>query len=128
MYNVSKIIHEKYGNVIHITREEFGEYNTPFDALYKAIKLRRLWLEEGAINIRFLVDMQIMILKQIESWANQEYKELPKCEECAKILGENVFTHKYCKTNLFCSQLCSDKNFDFHISKYDDEIDCDYLG
>lgn len=125
MYNVVRQTHERYGKVIQISREEGGACNTPFDALHAATRLRRLWLEEGAIKVQILVDMQVMTVKQTESWANQEYKELPKCEECAKILGENVFTHKYCKTNLFCSQICSDKNFDYIVSQWDEETECD---
>lgn len=125
MYNVVRQAHEKYGKVIEITREEIGSFDTPFNAFHQATKLRRLWLEEGAIKVRILVDMQILTVKQTESWANEEYRALPKCEECAKILGEKVFTHQYCKTNLFCSQLCSDKNYDYIVSQWDEETECD---
>lgn len=125
MYNVMRQTHDRYGSVIEITREEVGEFETPFRAVNRAISLRRIWMEEGADKVRILVDGQIMITKRAESWANEEYKALPKCEECAKILGEAVFTNKYCGTNLFCSQVCSNKNFDYIVSQWDEETECD---
>ena len=125
MYKVDRLTHERYGSVIEITRDESGEYNTPFQAVNRATALRNSWIKEGATKVRILVDGQIMITKRAETWANEEYRALPKCEECAKILGETVFTHKYCKTNLFCSQACSNKNFDYIVSQWDEETECD---
>jgi len=125
MYNVMRQRHEQYGYVITITREEVGEFDTPFRAVNRAIKLRQVWIGDGASKVRILIDGQVMITKRAESWAIQEYKELPKCEECAKILGEAVFTHKYCGRNLFCSEVCSNKNFDYIVSQWDEEIECD---
>src|SRR5690606_32843265 len=102
-----------------------GDCETPFQAVNRATSLRRLWLEEGARKVRILVDGQVMILKRAETWAAEEYRSLPKCEECAKILGEDVFTHQYCGTSLFCSQVCADKNFDYIVSQWDEETECD---
>lgn len=125
MYKVNRVTHERYGAVIEIARVDSGEYETPFQALNRATSLRNVWIKEGASKVRILVDGQIMITKRAESWANEEYRALPKCEECAKILGETVFTHKYCKANLFCSQACSNKNFDYIVSQWDEETECD---
>jgi len=125
MYKVNRTTHERYGSVIEITHDESGKFETPFQAVNNAVYQRRLWLEEGAVKVRFLINGQVMITKRAESWAIQEYKDLPKCEECAKILNGNVFTHQYCGTNLFCSQVCADKNFDYIVSQWDEETECD---
>lgn len=125
MYNVMRVIHPQYGSVIEIVRTEVGDYETPYQAINKGITLRRLWLEEGQTKVRFLVCGQVMITKHAETWANEEYKSLPKCEGCAKILNGNVFTHQYCGTNLFCSQRCADKDFDYIVSQWDEETECD---
>jgi len=125
MYNVTRQSHDQYGSIITITREEVGEFDTPFRAVNRAIKLRQDWVKEGVSKVRILIDGQVMVTKRAESWAIAEYKALPKCEECAKILGETVFTHKYCGINLFCSQVCSNKNFDYVVSQWDEETECD---
>lgn len=125
MYKVARLTHAKYGPVIEITRDELGEYDTPFYAVNKAISLRAFWLREGEEKVRFLIDGQVMISKRAETWANEEYKSLPKCEECAKILKGSVFTHKYCGSNLFCSQACADKNFNYIVSQWEDETEFD---
>lgn len=108
-----------------IARDEPGVFSTPFEALRQATKLHREWVAEGAKKVRILVNHQILTLKQAESWANEEYRELPKCESCAKILNGPVFTHKYCKSNLFCSQECADKDYDYIVSQWDEETECD---
>ena len=125
MYTVTRQTHAKHGKVIAIVWDDSGQYETPFQALSKAKALRNAWITEGAIKVRILADGQIMIVRQAESWATREYKALPKCGNCPKILGEDVFTHQYCKSNLFCSQVCADKDFDFIVSQWDEEYECD---
>jgi len=125
MYKASRVNHERYGCVIEIAREDTGEYITPFMIVNRAITMRRLWLEEGEVKVRFLIDGQVMISKRAESWANEEYKSLPKCEECARILNDDVFTHQLSESHLFCSQVCADKNYNYLISQIDEEVECD---
>jgi hypothetical protein len=127
MYLVLRKKHEQYGNVIEIVKDDVGEYKTPFLVLYKAKSLRSQWINEGAIKVRFLVDNQILPIKHIDRWANDEYRSLPKCEFCGAILMGQVFNHQFSQNNLFCSQICSDKDFDFQMEKYSDEEECDYL-
>ena len=127
MYNVSRIIHEKYGNTIQISIEEYGTYNSPFTAASQAKLLRRLWLEEGILKVKILINDQIFSVKEMEKWAVKEYHLLPKCHNCANIIDEDVFTHRLCNTNLFCSQKCSDTDYFLEIEKLNDEREIDYL-
>jgi len=127
MYKVSRQIHEKYGNTIEVIRDESGSEQTPFQAVQQAIRLRRLWKEESKSKIRILIDGQVLTPSQAETWANEEYKSLPKCEECGKVLSGDVYTHQFCGDNLFCSSRCADKNYDFQVEKMNDndETECD---
>jgi hypothetical protein len=128
MYSVSKIVHEKYGKVVQITRDELGKINTPFEAFLKASHIRRIWNGKGKSKVRLLIDSQIMSISEADKWANDEYKSLPKCKECGNILNGKVYTHNLCGSNLFCKQSCADKNFNFEMEKLNDneesEFDC----
>lgn len=125
MYSVSRQIHDRYGNIVEITREEAGQYTSPFDAFRQASRERRQWKTESTDKIRLLVDGQVMTVAQADSWSITEYKSLPKCEECAKILNDDVFTHQLCGCNLFCSQKCADKNYNYIIDNLGDEEEFD---
>jgi hypothetical protein len=127
MYMVTRQDHPKYGNVIQILRDENGTFQTPGLAANIAITARRLWREEGAKKVRYLIDDQVMSSAQIEAWASAEYKNLPKCFVCNAILHGDVFTHKLCGENLFCSRNCSDRDYQEHIDKIMDEEEIDYL-
>lgn len=127
MYNISQLNHIKYGNVIEISRQEVGEYPTPFNVINKALTMRRLWMEKDKIKVKFLIDNQVLTVKQIEHWANEEYKSLPKCQACGQILNGNVYTHKLCGSHLFCSQACADQDHLIKVEKINDEEECDYL-
>lgn len=127
MYSVNKIIHEQYGSVIHIERAENGSLTTPFQAVNQAVHARRLWLESGEKKVRILIDNQIMTPKQAEHWANTEYRSLPKCEGCAKILDGEVYNHQFSGGKLFCSTVCSDKDYMEEVEKRKDEEEIDYL-
>ena len=103
MYEVYQKNHDQYGNVIEIVREELAKYETPFMALNAAMAMSRLL---GKLKTRFLIDGQIMTLKQADNWSNEEYKSLPKCKSCAQILYGDIYTHNLIDTNIFCSQNC----------------------
>lgn len=125
MYSVSKQVHSQYGNVIEITREEVGEFISPFDAYRKATKLYKEWRSDKKVKVRVLVDSQVITLAQADSWSINEYKSLPKCEECAKILEGPVLTHQLSNKHFFCSQVCADKNYVYIISNRDEEEEFD---
>ncbi len=126
MYLVSRSVHEKYGKIISISLDHSGEFISPYQAVQKLRNIKRLWkLEEPENKIRYLVDNKIMTIAQVESWSNEEYKSLSKCENCGTILKENVFTHALCKSNLFCSQLCTDQNHKICLDKLEDEEECE---
>lgn len=127
MYGVTRRSHERHGHVIHIERSENGSFSTPFQAVNGALKERRLAKEGGLKKIRFLIDDQVMGPKQIEHWAAEEYKSLPKCEGCAKILNGNIFNHQLAKDKFFCSQDCADNDYNEEIERRKDEEEIDYL-
>jgi hypothetical protein len=125
MYKISRLSHERYGRVIEIIRDDSEDYMTPFQAVNRAITMRRLWIEEEAGKVRILIDGQVMITKRAETWANQEYASLPKCENCSRILNGQVFNHSLSEVFLFCSERCSDNNFNYLVSQMDEEHECD---
>jgi hypothetical protein len=127
MYSVGRLTHERHGSVILIERAENGSHLTPFQAVQSALKERRLWQEAGVKKVRILVDDQVMSPKQAESWSHEEYKSLPKCYWCVKILDGNVHTHRLSRGNFFCSESCSDKDYLEEVEKLKDEEDIDYL-
>lgn len=127
MYNVSKQKHETYGNIIHISIDENGMFDTPSKATNQARFMRRLWLEEGVTKVKLLIQDQIMTIKEMDKWSVEEYKFLPKCHNCNFILKQDVFTHRLCKNNLFCTQKCADSNYTFELDKLLDEEEIDYL-
>jgi hypothetical protein len=125
MYKVTRQIHVKYGNVIEIIRDDPGEESTPFQAVNKALRMRRLWKEESNSKVRVLIDGQVMQPSQAESWANGEYSQLPKCEECAAILVGDVSTHALSES-LFCSPKCADRNYNFQVEKMNDNEETEF--
>jgi hypothetical protein len=127
MYSVSRLTHDQHGSVIHIERAMNGSELTPFQAVQRACKERRLWLEGGAKKVRILIDDQVLSVKQAEHWAHEEYKTLPKCFGCAKILVDCSVTSHRLSTNLFCSQQCADTDYNEQIEKQKDEEEIDYL-
>lgn len=127
MYSVNRHTHERHGHVVHIERSENGSFSTPFQAVQGALKERRLAKESGLKKIRILVDEQAMSPKQAEHWAHEEYKSLPKCEGCAKILNGEIFNHQLSKDKFFCSQECSDRDYNEEVEKRKDEEEIDYL-
>lgn len=127
MYSVNKITHERYGSVIHIERAENGRLTTPFQAVNAAMKERRIWMESGLKKVRILVDDKVMSPKQADCWARDEYKSLPKCEGCAKILDGDVHTHQLSGTKFFCSTDCADEDYLEEIERQKDEEEIDYL-
>jgi hypothetical protein len=127
MYSVNRIIHERHGSVVQIERTENGSLLTPYQAVNRAIHERRLWMESGIKKVRILVDEQVLTPKQAEFWANEEYKSLPKCEGCAKILNGDVVCHQLSGSKLFCSTVCADKDYLEEVEKRKDEEEIDYL-
>ena len=127
MYSVNRFTHERYGSVIRIERAENGSHLTPFQSVQAALKERRLWQEAGVKKVRILVDDQVMSPKQAESWAHEEYKSLPKCYRCAKILDGDIHSHRLSRGNFFCSESCSDQDYLEEVEKMKDEEEIDYL-
>jgi hypothetical protein len=127
MYTVSRQTEVKYGNVILISLDELGLHKTPFQAYNDAVRKRRIWIEEGTKKIRFLVYGQIINPNDLYHWATEEYKSLPKCYNCNKILNDNVYTHDLCGNNLFCSQFCADSNYNYEIERDEDVEEVEHL-
>lgn len=127
MYIVNRCLHPTYGSVIEVIRSENGNLMTPQLALQYACKERRLWQEEGIKKVRYLVDEQVLTPSKLDRWFNNEYKCLPKCEACAKILNEEIYTHQLSSNGRFCSQDCADKEYIEECEKIKDEEEIDYL-
>jgi hypothetical protein len=119
-YQVLKQIHPDYGNVILIQHAEDGFFNTPFQAERAAKREYQNWKGNNKIKIRFLIDQEILQLNQLEHWANEEYTDLPKCQECAQILDGKVYNHSLSDTYLFCSINCCDRNYAEEIEHLND--------
>lgn len=124
MYKVSNQTTE-YGNVVLIEYSEEG-IETPFFAVQQALKSRRLWRESGATKVRFLVDNRIMSPKELEAWSREEYKSLPKCPICIKILHGDVYTHRLSSTDIFCTQACADQDYLEKIERLRDEEEIEF--
>lgn len=121
MYKVFRFTDIKHGAVISI-EPDINSQLTPFLAVQAARKEQRLWIAEGEKKVRVLIDGQAMSANQAEQWASEEYDELPKCSECAKILGEELFLHNLCP-DFFCSQICADINYNEYLEKLKDEYE-----
>lgn len=126
-YSIARIEHKKYKFILEVTRDEIGKYKNPFQVFNAGETLRRVYLESDKQKLKFLVDGQVLTLAQFETWANEEYKALPKCQACAAILTDDVFTHHLAMNHFFCSQTCSDKDYLYCLDRYSDEEECDYL-
>lgn len=113
--------------IIHINRVDGSGYVNPYQVYNAAHTMRRVAQEKDKVKLKFLVDLQVLTLAQLYSWANEEYKSLPKCYYCAAILSENVFTHKFRETELFCTQTCADKDYSICVERSNEEEDFEYL-
>lgn len=128
MYKVSNICDVScYGKIVVIEKTENEGELLPFFAMQQALKNRRLWLESGATKIRFLVDGKIMSVKEMERWSRVEYQSIPKCPTCAKIFGRDVYTHRLCGSDIFCSQACANQSVHQKSERLKDEEEVDYL-
>jgi hypothetical protein len=127
MYSISRQNHNKYGQVVTITREEDGSYKNPFQVFNQAKTMRRVWMEESGTKVRILIDGQVMTVVQAEKWSNEEYRNLPKCQTCWQVLVGQVYTHRLCGSSLFCSTHCADKNYSFQVNKLNEEEEIEYL-
>lgn len=123
MYNVKKSNHEKHGAVIEISVSDDGRFETPFQAVNAALFIKR----ESKNKTKILIDEHIVTSKQAEKWAKEEYDHLIKCFNCGKILHEQVYTHKLCGSNLFCTQRCADIDYQYRMDQLLDEEEVDYL-
>jgi hypothetical protein len=110
--------HPDYGPIIEIVRDELGSYDDPFLVEKQAKK-------EWKKGTRFLIDNQIFNIHQLEIWIREEYQSLPKCQNCAKILKDQVFSHDLAGNGLFCSQICSDYNYHQRADHLNDYEECD---
>lgn len=126
MYNVSRIIHEKYGYLLSIERIDLGSFQSPYEALYAVIKKCQDWQKDSLKKVRILIDHQVLSLKGAERWANEEYKSLPKCENCPTILHGDIHTHQLSES-FFCSKKCADQDYLICLEKIKNEEEIEYL-
>src|ERR1035437_247806 len=120
-YNLINKIDPKYGDIILIEAVDIGEYKNPIDAAEKAKSLRAKLLISGDSKVRIFVDGQVMTSNQINSWAAEEYKLIPKCEQCRMILSEDVYINRFSERKLFCSTKCADDDYTYQADLLLDE-------
>jgi hypothetical protein len=109
-------------------------YKLPTKKLGLAKPLSKLnnWQEKNIsygrmkkIQSRFLIDNQIFDINQLERWSYDEYKSLPKCQNCGKILFGEVFSNSFSDSQLFCSKYCSDDDYHRQVAHLNDFVDCE---
>jgi len=126
MYKIIKHTnHLNYGKTIEIVKDNSMPMITPFQVANKALQMKRLWKEKTKYKIKLLVAGRILTDSQLESWSIEEYKLLPKCEECGKILADQIYTHRL-SDHFFCTQLCADRNYDFILEKMNDNEESEF--
>jgi hypothetical protein len=111
-------------NLIVIDRVEIG-INNPFKIVFLAQKEQRLLKESGVSKIRFSVDDQILSFSELEQWAKEEWKEIPKCSYCFNILNEDVFQNTLCN-DFFCSDKCSEQDYINKTNILNDEEEVEF--
>lgn len=121
MYSVILEEDPNYGKIISICRDEDGDCKTPFE-VYQKVKSINL-----NSKIKILVDDQLLSLFELNMWAHEEYKNLPKCQECFQILSRKLYTHQLCGYSFFCSENCANKNHAQKIESLNDLEDIEYL-
>lgn len=93
-------------------------YFNPVDAAMAAFSIKKKWEEEfnlSNVNIYVMTEDNFLILKtklqyKLLNWADEEYKRLPKCKECRKILDRNCNSKEFLDSNVFCSEDCRNKD------------------
>jgi hypothetical protein len=125
MYKVERVIDPKYGNTVQITADELGNYDDAFKAERRAKTQYHLMQQQGLEGIKFLVDGEILNIKQLEKWANEEYERLPKCGYCGSRLDEQIYKNELSDHLLFCGKSCSNKDYDLQMAKLMDEHECE---
>jgi len=125
MYSVKQITHPSYGVIVAIEHDISSGYVNPYQAMQNVSKLIRIIKESGSKKVRVFIDEKVMTFKQAEQWADEEYKSLPKCDCCAAILQEDLFTHNL-SVNRFCSQKCADQDYVSRTDKLmeEEDIEC----
>jgi hypothetical protein len=109
---------------------EFKEFKDPRKAAQASIAICKAWRKDGEKKAKIgigstggmTMPFETCSFKQAEKWADMEYKAIPKCPQCAKIMeknqekwsagfitqgGEFMPDEKY----IYCSEYCAEKNF-----------------
>ena len=123
LYSVSLKNNDKYGDFIEVS--DSGDIVSPFDVYNKVCALKNKFKQNNESNLKYLVFGSIMTLSKIKKWANDEYKTLPKCNYCAKLILNDVFTNSL-TDKIFCSLECShikDREISDKLEEEKHEID-----
>jgi len=124
MFSIKRLQHPDYGSVVVIESVDIGLL--PLQVISPAIKEYRAYRQQSVNPVRFLINEQIMTLPQMEKWAHDEHRSLPKCQSCAKILVGEVHPGGFRGDTFFCSELCAHQNYLQELDKIDDEHECDF--
>lgn len=94
---------------------EFEEFSDPREAAACALKILELWKKDSPndkIGIAYgntcgtTMPFEPVSIDELNKWALQEYKNLPKCNGCGEVIGKDSYEladHPECK---FCSACC----------------------
>lgn len=116
-YNV---ILKKENNKNYIEVSSPGDIISPYDVVNKIFSLKTKFKQNSSAKLNYIVFGKNMSFPQVKTWSNEEYKKIPKCGDCAKILEENVFTHSF-SDKIFCSENCSNNNYSEISNKFEEE-------
>lgn len=96
---------------------EGKEFNDPREAVEAAIAICEEWKKTdpnahvamgatGGMTLYFEWQ-EYDVLRQK---AEDIYSKLPKCAECADLLGDETYSHEYADDDKFCREYCAEKN------------------
>ncbi len=111
---------------------EFEEFSDPRKAIETAIAICLAWRKDGERKAKvgigstggMTMPFETCTIKQAQKWAEEEYKTLPNCPQCAKIMeknqekwsigfitkdGEFISYEEY----IYCSEYCAEKNYTY---------------
>ncbi len=94
---------------------EFETYHDPRKAAEAAIHICLAWRKDGQIdaNIEFAFVYHLkayckpVTFQEVEEWAREEYKKLPKCEGCGELLPKNYYALSNSHNTKFCAKDCA---------------------
>lgn len=129
MYQLAKTTHDQDGSPLEllsiVETEDLSAEVSPF-AILRIAFLQQKRMPDGKAKHLLVIDGCLLNSKQAESWAQNEYEDLPKCSRCGSILRELYCVHNLSEHRAFCSDDCKGQDYLEEVEKLNDEYDCDF--